>query len=80
MWQFSGPLTIKVLEQKVAELEKKVTKYEKFFANLDESIKKVVCDHLELDEDFDHYDGCYMGLYWDTKKLGDEICLGRYGD
>ena len=40
---------IKTLEQKVAELEKKVNKYEKFFANLDESIKKVVCDHLELD-------------------------------
>lgn len=32
---------IKALEQKVAELEKKVTKYEKFFANLDSLLKKL---------------------------------------
>ena len=70
---------IKVLEQKVAELEKKVTKYEKFFANLDESIKKVVCDHLELSEESEEYAGDYIDLHWDPKNLGD-ACLSRYDE
>lgn len=72
---------IKALEQKVAELEKKITelekktsKYDEFFADLDKSIKKVVCEHLWLSEESEQYAGGYASLCWDTKKLG-EICL-----
>lgn len=70
---------IKAFEQRVAELEKKVFKYDEFFANLDEFIKKVVCDHLELSEEFVYYSGNYADPYWDTKILG-EVCLSRYED
>ena len=35
---------IKALEQRVTELKKKTSKYDEFFADLDESIKKVVCE------------------------------------
>lgn len=53
----------KTLEQRLTDLEKKVAKYEEFFSDLDESIKKVVCDHLELSEKSVHYSGNYADLH-----------------
>lgn len=67
------------LEKKVEGLEKKISKYDEFFSDLDESIKKVVCNHLELSEKSVHYSGNYADLHWDTKSLGD-VCTSRYED
>lgn len=69
----------KALEQRISELEKKVAKYEEFFANVDESIKKVICEHLRLDDDIEHYAGNYATLYWDDKSLG-SVCIERFSD
>lgn len=66
----------KTLEQRITDLEKKVAKYEEFFSDLDESIKKVVCDHLELSEKIEHYAGIYVELNWDKTNLGD-ACIDR---
>ena len=56
------------LKTKATELEKKVSKYDEFFADLDESIRKVVCEHLWLSEESKQYAGGYASLCWDTKN------------
>lgn len=67
----------KELEQKITDLEKKIAKYEEFFADIDGSIRKIVCEHLYLDENSEAYYGKSAELFWDSDKLGSAL-IDRY--
>lgn len=71
------------VEEKTNIFEKKMAEAQKIIDNpqmiLSEIIKKIVCEHLSLSDNFEPYAGSYARLNWDDKNLG-EVCIKSDSD